>query len=218
MLWLKTVYPSDYYETFLNLKGEKGNELLVKRLIAEFREIGGTIQIIDLQNSKESFSIIDNQILAGGWGNIKGIGPALSRVLIANAPYQNWLQVEEIMNANRGKAIYQKMKEASVTGEIPINTAKLAELVPWFPVIQMGKFEQEWCEQYAMSKPSDFLSQNNSWNDSTIAGYLTAIHKMHKTGNFRGEQSIYILEDSSGQITARVAAKNIDTVGNELKA
>src|SRR5258708_35305327 len=53
LLWLKTFYPSAYYETFLNLKGEKGNELLVKRLIAEFREIGGTIQIIDLQNSKE---------------------------------------------------------------------------------------------------------------------------------------------------------------------
>ncbi len=217
MLWIKTFYPSAYYEAFLNIKGEKGNELLVKRLIAEFREVGGTIQVIDLQRSKETFSVIDNKTLVGGWQNIKGIGPALSSVLVEHAPYDSWDEVETIMLAHRGKSVYQKIKESGITGHYAPDVAKIAELISWFPLIQTGDFEAAWRDQYALSRPGDYLSLDYSCNDVSIVGYITAIQKQHRTGAFRGEQTLYALEDETGSMVARVSAKNVDTLGSAIK-
>lgn len=95
LLYLKAHYPLEFYTAILQCekKGEtnKGDETTNKtmeyKLDAE--KMGIKLHKIDLNKSKDNWSIIDGEIYMG-FGNIKGIGPDVAQRIVKNQPYYSF--------------------------------------------------------------------------------------------------------------------------------
>lgn len=205
MLYMKAHYPEAYYESYLKYEGASSsrNELLMKRLIGEFRSLGGEVNMVDPTCSKESFYSPRPGIIVGGWGNISGIGGALTSLIVRNAPYKNWEDTCRILP----ESIYYKFYECGITGHRPIDEQAIIELAPWMPIRSLGQEERNLRISTGLYSPGNLPAGDRIQGDAMICGYLTAIQKKARTGTFRGEQIIYILEDEYGAIQWRCSSK-----------
>ena len=214
MAYIKCHYPEAYFASYLMHEGAETNpnQLLMKRLIREFRELGGSITLIDYRYAKESFSKIGPNAITGGWGNFVGIGKNLASTLVKKGPYQSWEHVQTVMP----RTTYYKLHEAGITGAMPYDPQAVAELAPWMPVLSTGGDEKRIKVNQSCPGPGDLPHGESISRTSIICGYVTAIHKRQQTGIFKGEQIIYVLEDENGAVEFRVSSKQ-PNVANALK-
>lgn len=206
MLYMKAHYPDAYYESYLAHEGASNtpSQLLMKRLIREYRSTGGEVRMVDPTCSKSTFYSPRKGLIVGGWNNVDGIGKKLADIILSRGPYTSWQHVQHVLPPN----IYYKFHEAGVTGVMPYDQHGITEMAPWMPVLYTGEEERAARLSRGFKQPGD-LPQDCALNgDMSIAGYLTAIQKKPRTGQFKGEQIIYVLEDETGAIEFRVSSRN----------
>ena len=215
MLWLKANHPEAYYESFLQVEGESNttNAILQKRLVKEYTAGGGKMLIVDPATSRESFHSPRPGLIVGGWGNLRGIGKNTAAQIMAKGPFQGWADFREKVP----QSLYYKLFETGMTEERDPDIHGMIELASWIPVPATGPKELA-----AISKHKNMIRPGKVPNrpvdgDIVVCGYLTAKHKRGRTGQFRGEQIDYVLEDDTGMIILRVSRKMSSTIGQRLK-
>lgn len=219
MLWLKTYHPSAYYEAYLNVEGASSsrNELLMKRLVAEYRNTGGTVCVIDPMLSKEGFSSPVDGLIVGGWENLRGVGKKLAEEIVMNGPYEDWAAIKA--SAAEGifpSHVYYKIFETGITKDREMSPQAIIQLASWAPVEETEANDVIAREQYALARPGD-MPDHSLGGNTTIGGYVTARFIKGRTGSFKGETILWGLEDETGIITLRVPAKQITTLGQRVK-
>lgn len=219
MLWLKTYHPSAYYEAYLNVEGASSsrNELLMKRLVAEYREGGGAVCIIDPMLSKQGFTSPLEGLIVGGWQNLRGVGDKVAEEIVAAGPYENWKEVKKAADEGRFPMhLYYKVFETGITKDRDFSPQATIQLASWAPVEATDKCDAETREEYKLARPGHMPDRSVS-GDITVGGYVTARHIKGRTGSFKGETILWGLEDETGIITLRVPSKHITTLGQRVK-
>ena len=219
MLWLKTYHPSAYYEAYLNVEGSSSskNEMLMKRLISEYRAIGGIVSIIEPMLSTESFSSPTEGLIVGGWANLRGVGSKQAKEIMDAGPYDDWIDVKKAADDNRfPKHIYYKIFETGITKDRDFSPQATVQLASWAPVEVTDIADAEVREQYHLMRPGNMPSYSMS-GDANIAGYVTVRHIKGRTGSFKGETILWGLEDETGMVVFRVPNKNLTTLGQRVK-
>lgn len=208
MLYMKTHYPDAYFESYLKHEGESSsrNELLMKRLIADYRAQGGEIVLLDPRISRKSFHSPRPGAIVGGWANIVGIGSTQADAIVKNGPYRDWEHVRSKLPAG----LYYKLHEAGITGQVTFDQQAVVELAPWMPIIHTGPEERRLREGFRMASPAALTYDVKSDRNVVVCGYVCARQIKARTGSFKGEQIIYTVEDEDGAAEWRVSAKNTE--------
>lgn len=218
MLWLKTYYPEAYYEAYLDWEGRSSSrsELLMKRLVREYRAFGGAIEVLDPTCSRVSFYSPEPGRIVGGWSNIGGVGLATAEKIVAAGPFRDWAHAREHMPPG----VWYRLYESGATGHLDWDPQGAIELAPWLPVPAAGEQELRYAERRNCITCGrlERLQKGEVRGDVRVAGYLTAKQKKARTGSFRGEQTIYMVEDGTGSVTVRVPTKSLGTLGARMKA
>jgi hypothetical protein len=210
MLWIKTYYPDAYYEAYLAQEGLNGkNNLLMKRLIVEWRARGGKIQLVSKNTPTVTFTCHTPGIITGGWANLNGVGEKTAEAIVANGPYDQWSHLVQSKLLPRG--VYGELIETGLTKEMRKNTRKMLHLAPWYPVTETedsikAEVDPERMTHeiyYPVNLPYDHVARF----DLKVAGYISTRWKKPRTGAFKGDTIIYTLEDETGVITVRVSSK-----------
>jgi DNA polymerase III alpha subunit len=86
LLYLKTHYPLEFFTAILSCESDEDK---VKEYKTEAQRFGINVNRIDLNKSKERFSIYNNSIYIG-FANIKGIGDEPAARIVAQQPYNGF--------------------------------------------------------------------------------------------------------------------------------
>jgi len=218
MLWLKANHPERYYEAFLHVEGSDSspNPILMKRLVREYTDgMGGEVRIIDPVHSKRSFDSPRPGLIVGGWENLRGVAGKTADAILARGPFADWADLRAKLADDR---LYYRLHEAGLTGERDPDVQAQIALANWVPVTTTGPREEGARKYYGFARPGTLPIGRSVDGDVAVGGYLTAKWKRGRTGTFRGEQIIWILEDECGITLTRVSRKMHSTVGQRLKA
>jgi len=90
-MWLKVYYPIEYY---CAMASTMNMESKIRRVIKEYHREGYELLPIDINRSKEEFSI-DNGLLRLGFSQIKGIGESLAQRIVKGQPYKDIYDFEK---------------------------------------------------------------------------------------------------------------------------
>lgn len=85
LLWLKAHYPLEFFAAILSCIK---NEDKIKDYKRDAVSFGVKVNKVDLNKSKDNFSIVDNEIYMG-FSNIKGIGDEVVKRIVENQPYRD---------------------------------------------------------------------------------------------------------------------------------
>ena len=128
--WLKVYYPMEFYCAILSLANNAGKK---KSILKEYKKEGYKILPVDINKSKESFTI-DKEGLRIGFEEIKGIGETVSKKVINNQPYVSYTDF-----CSRTSRISEKVKQNFVNlgafDSLGVNGAMMTlfgELAPEF--------------------------------------------------------------------------------------
>lgn len=208
MLYMKAHYPDAYFESYLKHEGisNSHNQLLMKRLVADYRKQGGRIVLLDPRTSKKSFHSPEPGTIVGGWANIIGIGAAQADSIVKGGPYRDWEHVRSKLPAG----LYYKLHEAGITGQVTFDQQAVTELAPWMPIIHMGDEEKSLCDTYRIASPSALVPNESSHGNVIVCGYVCVRYIQARTGTFKGERIIYSVEDEDGAAEWRVSYKQTE--------
>ena len=84
-MWLKVYYPIEYYVAMVSTMFNEGK---IKKIIKEYLREGYQLLSFDINKSKESF-IIDENNLRLGFKQIKGLGSLTAEKIVSNQPYKS---------------------------------------------------------------------------------------------------------------------------------
>lgn len=103
--WLKVYYPMEFYGSIMSLTKFEAKK---KKIIGEYKKEGYKVLGIDINKSKESFSV-EKEGLRVGFTDIKGIGPTTARRLVKNQPFLCYSDFDHLK-----ARLTQPMKDALV--------------------------------------------------------------------------------------------------------
>lgn len=89
-MWLKIHYPLEFYSSIMALTEYEEKKT---RILKEYRKEGHAVLPVDINRSKEHFSI-DEDGLRIGFTDIRGIGPSAAVTLVKNQPYKTYTDFE----------------------------------------------------------------------------------------------------------------------------
>ncbi len=205
MLFLKAHHPDAFYSAYLQLEDK---EITIKRLIFEYRRLGGRVDLLDPAHSRETFSAPEAGRIVGGYQNLKGIGPKIASTLVKQGPFKSW---EELLGTLGGSNAERIRATGCLSGEWSVQD--LIVLAPWFPVPRTGAKEAAAKQEYGLMGTRDLPIGPPMDGDAFVAGYVTAAH-------VEQEKYIFMLEDEDGAIVFRVPyryAKELGPKFAELK-
>lgn len=197
MLWLKAHYPAAFYEAYLQLDND---DLTVKRLIKEFTVRGGQVQLFNPVVSQANFSSCED-ILIGGYENLKGIGPKVAAKLMAAGPYGSW----DDLLAQCTPALAEKLN--LTRGD---DVQAIITLAPWYPVKQTGASEAALRDRYHLMQLNGLPLGTMLEETSVVCGYVTATV-------FKPGKVIFVLEDEHHAITVRLSARTVEELAPKFK-
>lgn len=87
-MWLKMHYPLEFYSSVLALTHDEDKQ---KKIMKEYKREGYKVLPVDINRSKEHFSIDEGGIRVG-FGDIKGIGKMMAQKIVENQPYTSYEQ------------------------------------------------------------------------------------------------------------------------------
>ena len=194
MLWLKTYWPAQFYEAFLRL--ESDNDFLRKRLILEFKKMGGKVQMLDPVHSRETFRSIGTDCLVGGYQDIRGMGPKTAETISERAPFGSW----EEMFAAMPKAVSTRLTESAFWSKEECDPVKVSIMAPWFPI--PGMPASDLLELNRRGVASCGVLTPEPVDSATVGGYVTA-------KDFKSDKIMLSIEDPWSMIQVRVAKKHV---------
>lgn len=86
-MYLKTYYPLEYYVTMLQTEKQEDK---LRKVMKEYLNEGYKLYDVDVNESKESYSIKEDGIL-NGFTAVHGLGKAMAKKFIDNQPYQDFI-------------------------------------------------------------------------------------------------------------------------------
>lgn len=86
LLWLKAHYPLEFFTAILQCETDSEK---IKQYKIETERFGIKVCPLDINRSKENFSIVDNSIYIG-FANIKGIGNKVALEVVKHQPYTDF--------------------------------------------------------------------------------------------------------------------------------
>lgn len=192
MLYMKAHYPAAFYEAYLQLDDDK---VTIKRLIGEFRAIGGRVELLDPVHSQAQFSSPREGLLVGGYRNILGIGEKVAAKIMDKAPFSDW---DDLLCRGLPKALGSKLRAArDEQGWKPQETIQLA---PWYPVQRLDREQGQTRQDYRI-EPLGKLPEHAVDGDVMVVGYITITE-------FKHDKIIFVLEDETRPIVARVSRRH----------
>jgi DNA polymerase III alpha subunit len=87
LLYLKAHYPLDF---FVGILKSVKDDVKIKEYRREAESMNVKIKPLDLNKSKDNFSIVDDEIYIG-FSNIKGIGEEVAQRIVENQPYSSFV-------------------------------------------------------------------------------------------------------------------------------
>lgn len=203
MLWLKTYWPAQFYEAFLRL--ESDNDFLRKRLILEFKRMGGKVYMLDPVHSRETFRAVGSDSLYGGYQDIRGMGPKTAEKVSSRGPFQDW---QSLMSA-LPKAVAAKLQASKFWDPHNCDPTSVSLLAPWFPVPGMPASDLMELVKRGVAPCGNLTPQ--PLDSVAIGGYVT-------TRDFKGDRISLSIEDPNGMAQVRVARKNVNgAVGQKFR-
>jgi DNA polymerase-3 subunit alpha len=204
-LYLKTHYPAAFYESYLTLEGAQStpNEMLMKRLISEFSNIGGKLVALDPVHVGMSFRMIDDTTMTGGLMNIKGIGKVTAEKVLAKGPFANWDELLAVCPAG----IANKLRCLQSAEPDPQDTLPIA---PWLPIVATHQDLAKLRDSYGAMTTESFTPGRHFEKNPYVTGYVTFTH-------FKHDKIVFMIEDEYGSITARLAAKKVAAEGDTYR-
>ena len=188
-MWMKVHYPIEYFVSILSTVKED----TVKKVLKEFRREGFKVYPVDINKSKETFTI-DEKGIRLGFLSMKGIGSGLAQKLVVNQPYES---VDELQKKMKGKRLTKKILEKleklgafdNIKGEIieqinlfndvvklkaytPANFQELSEWCPYLIELNIEKDWKEFMEKYLIKYPEpiknlvaqgDYVTNQKLW-------------------------------------------------------
>lgn len=91
-MWLKVHYPIEYYSALLSTVASEDAK---KKILKEYKRDGYKLLPVDINKSKESFTI-EGKAIRLGLLDVRGVGPIYVEKIIKNQPYKS---VEELMSS-----------------------------------------------------------------------------------------------------------------------
>ncbi len=189
MLYLKAHHPAAFYEAYLQLDDDP---VKMKKLIGEFKAMGGQVDLLDPRYSQASFSSTPDGRLVGGYQNLRGIGPVTATKVVTRKPYDDW---DDLFNRGLSAGVAKRIEEARSGGQW--DPQKVIVLAPWFPVPRTLPEHAAVREQYGVMT-LDQLPKEKSDGNLTVAGYVTVT-------KFDRDKTIFVLEDEHRPIVVRIA-------------
>jgi len=202
MCYLKAHHPAEFYDAYLSLENDA---VTMKRLIREFRALGGTVKLLDPATSQASFSCPEPNTLVGGYGNLHGIGPKTTLKIMSHAPHNSFTDLWAALP----NALAEKLKATGVeTGEW--DPQAVIAMAPWFPVPVVDAEMAALCRDAPLPKLAALPKGRMSEGDVTVAGYVTATR-------FEKERIMFTIEDETETLLVRVPAKHVERRGPRFR-
>lgn len=203
MLWLKTYWPAQFYSAFLRL--ESDNDFLRKRLILEFKRMGGKVFMLHPSLSRESFRSIGSDSLYGGYEDIRGMGPKTAAKIAALGPFSDW---ESLFAAMPG-SVAGKLKASKFWDAENCDPVAVSILAPWFPVPGMPASDLLELHKRGVA-PCGYLTPQPI-DSVAVGGYVTS-------KDFKSDRMSLSIEDPFGMVQVRVARKNVNSpLGQKMR-
>lgn len=195
MLWLKTYWPAQFYESFLKL--ESDNEYLRKRLILEFKKLGGVVDLLDPIESRESFRAVGSGRLVGGYQDVRGIGPKTAEKITAMCPFTSMSSMLDSLP----KAASLLISSSRFWDKENCDPAAIAILAPWFPI--PGMPQADLLELTTRGIAACGYLTDEPFDSVTVGGYVTS-------KEFKGNKISLTIEDPWGMALVRVAKRFVN--------
>ena len=96
-MWLKVYYPLEFYSSILGLTAAEDKQ---KKIIKEYKREGLKVLPVDINKSKEHFTIEEEGIRVG-FCDIKGIGTGAGWKLVESQPFDNYHDYERKLKGKR---------------------------------------------------------------------------------------------------------------------
>lgn len=190
MLWLKTYYPAQFFESSLSISNDP---FTMKRMIREYATIGGQVELLDPQHSSHDFTVVDKRII-GGYSSLKGIGPANAKKIVTNAPYDSW----EAMLA----ALPKSARDMLIHRDDP---TYICQVAPWFPVDRIHPLDETTREQYGGTSPKYVVGVDSVKGDFVLCGYVTI-------KDVKPDRVFLMIEDDRASLVARAGRRSFGVV------
>jgi len=197
MLYLKTYYPSSFYEAYLTLEKD---DTLKKRLITEFKKMGGTVDLIDYIKSGKHFTSDGPMRLIGGYADLKFVGEISADKIVKKAPFDS----HEKMLAALPKRT-RTMLEAA-----PNSVSDLIDVAPWFPLDRIDDNDKAILAQYSLPTVSKLPEGVKFDGDINVAGYVTST-------DFSRDRIMITLEDPGKIVQARIPGQKVQSIGGPFR-
>lgn len=202
MAYLKAHHPAEFYDAYLSLENDA---VTMKRLIREFRALGGTVKLLDPAASQASFSCPEPGVLVGGYGNLHGIGPKTTLKIMSHTPHNNWQSLFGALP----KALSAKVAGTGVaTGNWDPQAVIL--MAPWFPVPCLAANLLALRETHRLPLLSALPKGQMTSGDVTVMGYVTATR-------FEKDRVMFVIEDETTAILVRVPARQVERIGASFR-
>jgi DNA polymerase III subunit alpha len=203
MLWLKTYWPAQFYEAFLKLEGD--NDFLRKRLILEFKKMGGKVYMLDPVNSRESFRSVGKDSLFGGYQDIRGMGPKTADKVAAAGPFADWAALMDALP----KAVAAQLNASKFWDPNHCDPSLISLLAPWFPIPGMPVQDLMELTRRGVAPCGNLTPE--PIDSVAVGGYVT-------TKDFKSDKMALSIEDPRGMIQVRVARKNVNgAIGQRMR-
>lgn len=103
-MWLKVYYPMEFYAATLSLTPFDEKK---KKVIKEYKRAGYKVLPVDINKSKETFSLEKSGIRIG-FENIKGIGPGAAESIVKHQPYTSYWN---FLDKTKGKRVTETSRQ-----------------------------------------------------------------------------------------------------------
>jgi hypothetical protein len=204
--YLKTHHPTEFTVCCANHEKKDGFQ---RQLLREFRQYGGTLKLLDPNESQERFSSPAEGIVVGGFQNIKGVGCVNADTLVAGKPYRDWMDFyrrcpKTLRDALQATKIHENKMDLDVA----------LAIAPWFVEVEFGDLEREVMTKYRCEWMNEALARFESKRGSRTARIVARITdvslsntKKGKPGasTGRGESMTLSLTDPTASMDVRFA-------------
>src|SRR6185437_7637319 len=147
--YLKCHYPAIFCCCCSN---HEKKEEYQRQILREFRQMGGRLELLDYNRSKDEFTTPEPSVILGGFRNLKGVGDTQARKLVEGQPYRNWMQFLLKCPSNMAR----DLQAAGVpSGQIDLDVALV--LAPWYAEVEYLPVEEEAFARLHCHRISDVL-------------------------------------------------------------
>lgn len=206
MLYCKAHHAGEFYASYLELEEDPVTR---DRLIREFRQLGGVVEILNPQLSKAQTSCPKPGLIVGGYQNLYKCGEVSASALEAAGPFPTW---EALLAAAPG-AVRTWIKASGIAGgEADRNTQSMVRLAPWYPVETIPADVAQARQKKGWPTVGD-LPNGLPWEgggETCLLGYVS--HK-EVTTKFIS----LLLQDETGAAPVRVSSKRVRELGAQFR-